>query len=462
MIDFWEVVDRCDKGKHMKESEYDVFLWKNLSEIINKYDIHFDGDIVIPDDDGLADRAFEAAMELFIKVGFYCPDTQKIVKFTRDEIEEALNNAPSEIVWGEGRDRKVERARRVEDTQDPFCTFSALGVPVPENLFLKVCQAMAKEPLADNFCGPSLLSPFKGISLREGHPIEMAANIWDMRTRRRAAQMVGRPGLGIYDTTSTGEGTAVIIAAAREEFGALKGDGLVCAAISELKVDFERMRKVAFLMESGYNMGALYGPLMGGYAGGPEGTMITTIAHFFLGLLAFNAQYHCAFPIDIHQTSNTSAKMLWLASVYSQALSRNTHLINLNCAMATAGPSTEMLFYEMVNHAMQSAVSGAQFDAGGIARNKYPERVSTLEIRMGAEVAHIVARMGMSRSDVNKIVKKILLRYEKEIPNAPLGKKFSECYDLEKVTPRKEYLETYEKIKKELIKLGLDYSVLNR
>jgi len=116
----------------------------------------------------------------------------------------------------------------------------------------------------------------------------------------------------------------------------------------------------------------------------------------------------------------------------------------------------------MANHAMQSAVSGAQFDAGGIARDKYPERTSTLEIRTGAEVAHIVARMGMTRNDVNEIVKKILLRYEKEIPNAPLGKKFSECYDLERVTPRKEYLETYEKIKKELMKLGLDYSVLNR
>jgi len=462
MIDFWEVVDRCDKGQRMKESDYNLFLWKNVSEIINKYNIHFDRDRVIPNDDGLADRAFEAGMELFMKVGFYCLDTERIVQFTRDEIEEVLSNAPSEIVWGEDRDRRVEGVRKVEDTRDPFCTFSALGVPVPESLFLKVCQAMAMEPLADNFCGPSLLSTFKGIKLRAGHPIEMAANIWDMRTRRRAAQMVGRPGLGIYDTTSCAESTAAIIAAAREEFGALKRDGLVCAAIAELKIDFERMKKAAFLLESGHTMGALYGPLMGGYAGGPEGTMVTLIAHHFLGLFAFNAEFHCSFPIDIHQSSNTSAEMLWLSSVYSQALSRNTHLINLNCAMAAAGPSTEMLFYEMANHAMQSAVSGAQFDAGGIASNKYPERTSTLEIRMGAEVAHIVARMGMSRNDVNEIVKKILLRYEKEIPNAPLGKKFSECYDLERVTPRKEYLETYEKIKKELMKLGLDYSVLNR
>jgi len=462
MIDFWEVVDRCDKGQRMKESDYNLLLWKNVSEIINKYNIHFDGDHVIPSDDRLADRAFEAGMELFLKVGFYCVDTERVVRFTRDEVEEALSNAPSKVIWGEGRDQRVEGVRKVEDTQDPFCTFSALGVPVPENLFLKVCQAFAMEPLADNFCGPTLLSTFRGIEMRSGHPIEVAATIWDARTRRRAAQMAGRPGLGLYALTSCGEKTDAIIAAAREEFGALKRDGIFCAAVAELKVDFERLKKVAFLIESGYTMGGLYGPLMGGYAGGPEGTMLVTIAHYFLGLLAYRAEYHCSFPIDIHQVCNTSAEMLWLGSVYSQALSRNTHLINLNCGMAAAGPSTEMLFYEMANYAMEATVSGAQLDAGGIARDKYPERTSTLEIRTGAEVGHIVARMGMSRDDVNEIVKKILSRYEKDIPNAPLGKKFSECYDLETVTPRKEYLEVYEKIRKELMKLGLDYSVLNR
>jgi methylamine--corrinoid protein Co-methyltransferase len=111
---------------------------------------------------------------------------------------------------------------------------------------------------------------------------------------------------------------------------------------------------------------------------------------------------------------------------------------------------------------MVATVSGGNLDMAGIARDKWPERTSTLEIRTGAEVGHIVARMGMTRNDINKLVKKLLPRYEKQIPDAPLGKKFSEIYDLERVIPTKEYLELYEKTRKQLRKLGLDYSVLNR
>jgi hypothetical protein len=152
--------------------------------------------------------------------------------------------------------------------------------------------------------------------------------------------------------------------------------------------------------------------------------------------------------------------MLWLVSVYSQAISRNTQLLNQSVTMAAAGPATEMLFYEMAAHAITSTVSGANLVQGGIARDKYPERTSTLELRLGAEVAHITARMGMKRDQANDLVKEIVSRYENEIPNASMGKKFSEIYNLERVTPTDEYLAVYHKIRKELKELGLDYSLL--
>ena len=39
MIDFWEVVQRCSTGERMKEAEYDKLLWKNVSDLIEKFDI---------------------------------------------------------------------------------------------------------------------------------------------------------------------------------------------------------------------------------------------------------------------------------------------------------------------------------------------------------------------------------------------------------------------------------------
>jgi methylamine--corrinoid protein Co-methyltransferase len=460
MVDFWEVVDRCSRGERMKEPDYDALLWKNVSELTKKFDIRCDTENVIPSDDALADRAFEAGVELFLRMGFYCLDTKRVVRFTRDELEERLASAPGVYEWGAGKDRGVTHARRVEDTRDPSFVASGLGVPVPQDIFVKVCQAIAAVPLADAFCGVSLQNTFRGLPIKAGTPVEVGAAIWDVAKRREAARLAGRPDLGLYAMISCAEDTAAIIAAAHERFGALQKDVTQNGVIAELKVDFARMNKVPWQIESGYGAAGLYGPLMGGYAGGPEGTMITLIAHFFLGCFAFNADYHIPFPIDLNQVCNTSSAMLWLVSLYSQALARNTHLINESVAMASAGPCTRMLFHEFAAHAIASVVSGGNHVAGGIARDKYPERVSTLEIQTASEVGHIVARMGMTRGDANKLVRKLVSKYEKTIPEAPLGKKFSEIYDMERVTPLPEYQGMYDDIKEELSGLGLDYSLL--
>ena len=460
MISFWEVVERCSKGERMPESGYDALLYKNVTELVKKYKIVYDPEQIVPSDDDLADRAYQAAVELFIRVGFYCLDTKRVVRFTREEIEERVGLAPDTYVWGQGKDQGITQARNVEDPRDPSFVASGLGVPVPQDLFVKVCQAIASVPLADAFCGVSLESTFRGIPIRAGHPTEVAAAIWDVSKRREAARLAGRPGLGLYAMISCAESTAAIMAAARERFGALPNDVTQNGVIAELKVDFARMNKVPWQMESGAGIAGLYGPLMGGYAGGPPGTMITQIAHFFLGLFAFNADYHIPFPIDLHQVCNTTSPMLWLVSVYCQAIARNTHLLNECVSMAAGGPATKMLFYELAAHAVAAAVSGGNLVAAGIARDKYPERVSTLEIQTASEVGHVVARMGMTRKDANQLVRQLVAKYEKQIPQAPLGKKFSELYDLEKVTPLPEYAALYAEVRGELAGLGLDYSLL--
>jgi methylamine--corrinoid protein Co-methyltransferase len=460
MVDFWEVIERCTTGERMKEPEYDRLLWKCVTELTEKYDIHVDPEHPIPDDDALADRAYEAGVELFARMGFYCLDTGRVVRFTRKELESRLERAPDQYVWGEGKDKGVTYARQVEDTRDPSFVASGLGVPVPQDMFVQVCQAIAEVPLADAFCGVSLENTFNGLPIISGSPVEVAAAIWDVKMRREAARRAGRPGLGLYAMISCAERTAAILAAARERFGVLPNDVTQNGVIAELKVDFERMNKVAWQLESGAGIAGLYGPLMGGYAGGPEGTMITLIAHFFLGLFAFGADYHIPFPIHIHQVCNTSSDMLWLVSVYTQALARNTHLLNESVSMAAAGPCTEMLFFEFAAHATAATVSGGNVVVGGIARDRYPQRVSTLEIRTASKVAHIVARMGMKRGEANRLVKRIVEKYEKLIPHAPLGMKFSEIYDMETVTPLPGYRRMYENIRKELSGLGLDYGVL--
>jgi methylamine--corrinoid protein Co-methyltransferase len=68
--------------------------------------------------------------------------------------------------------------------------------------------------------------------------------------------------------------------------------------------------------------------------------------------------------------------------------------------------------------------------------------------------------MGLKRYKANTIVEKIISKYENQMEAAPIGKRFSECYDLGKLKPTQEYSELYERAKEELTSMGLDYSYL--
>ncbi|MFQ5820930.1 MAG: monomethylamine:corrinoid methyltransferase [Candidatus Heimdallarchaeota archaeon] len=271
----------------------------------------------------------------------------------------------------------------------------------------------------------------------------------------------GRPDMGCHNVVACGEKTAAIIAANRPEFGVRKTDGFLVAALGEMKIDYERFNKAAHLLETGNVIGGLYGPIMGGYAGGPEGTAIATIAHHFLGLLIFKAEWHCYFPFHVLQNCSTMRELLWVYSIVGQALSRNTHLLHSAAPCMAAGPCTKMVVDELAASSTIATVSGAHLDIVAVARNKYPGHCTGMEARIAADFGHIVAEAGMKREDANEIVQKLLVKYEDNIPNAPIGKHFSECYDITTVTPSKEYLELYDKKKKELEDMGFDFSLFS-
>jgi methylamine--corrinoid protein Co-methyltransferase len=279
------------------------------------------------------------------------------------------------------------------------------------------------------------------------------AAIWNVIKLREAARAAGRPQLGIHNLVSNAERTDAVLAAVQADFGVQPNDGLCIAA-------YERVKKTVFLRQTGHNKYGLLGPLVGGYSGGPEATALVHIAHHFLALLAFEAQWHCGFPLHIHHGCNTTRELLWLVSLTAQALSRNTHLLITANTFAAAGPCTEMVAYEVVAHALAATVAGADLDLAAVARNRHPERATGMEARIGAEAGHLTARQGVTRDQANEIIKQILAQYEDQLAEAPIGKRLDECYNLETLEPTHEYVELYEGVKEKLSKFGLDYSLL--
>jgi methylamine--corrinoid protein Co-methyltransferase len=460
MIRFWDVLERAENGKILDVKEWDRLIGKVGAEVVADYDLKYDPQDPVPSDDALADRMFEAGLTFFEKTGIYCIDTGKVLEFSRDEIMEALDEAPGQVVYGSGNDMVEVPHREVEDPRDPVVNFSAVGTPVTEALFVPICQSYAQEPMADTYSGP-LITAYRGMDISSGAPVEVEAGIWNVVKLREAAKWAGRPNIPIHNFMSVAERTDATIAAARPEFGALPGDGLFVAAMAELKIDYERLKKVSFLNYSPYVIGGLYGPLMGGYAGGPEATAALLVAHHILGIIAFRAKRHNAFPIHIHHVCNSSRDMLWLVSTAGQALARNTHLVSFANAFMAAGPCTDMVIWELAAHSLSATVSGWHLNPCAVAKNRHPLHCSGMEPKIHAEVGHVAARQGISRKEAGRIVKDLLGRYEKQLADPPTGKSFTECYDPVAVKPTDAYLRLWDDSKGILGELGLEFGLIS-
>jgi methylamine--corrinoid protein Co-methyltransferase len=87
--------------------------------------------------------------------------------------------------------------------------------------------------------------------------------------------------------------------------------------------------------------------------------------------------------------------------------------------------------------------------AKGILMDNY----SPMEMRFDCEVAHAAA--GVTRRDGNEIVKALLARYEPHLENAPEGKRFQDCFNLDTLEPTPEHYDVYSKAKDEMRALGL-------
>jgi methylamine--corrinoid protein Co-methyltransferase len=81
--------------------------------------------------------------------------------------------------------------------------------------------------------------------------------------------------------------------------------------------------------------------------------------------------------------------------------------------------------------------------------------VSGLEARFMAEVAHAAA--GMPRKQADELVTWLVGKYKDTLDKRPIGKHFSEVYDLQTIKPKGDWLAMYEEVKGELRAKGLAF-----
>ena len=455
MVNLIEILDRAFEGPFTSENDFDLNIFvPKLREVVKKYGIKYDPENPLSCDDDLADRVFKAGIELFAATGVYCVDTERIIKFSEEEILEGLAEAPCCPVFGEGNDAKALVARKPESDIAPWCFLGSGGAAVSnETLFESILEAYASFlPLANSITAPTI-KYIEGRLVRTKSPFEILACIRSSILARSALRKGGRAGLPIMNSiASAGSDTAKI---AGSQFGLRPTDGWLIGTMAEMKINFERLNEITYVMNLGGNIVAETAPILGGYCGGPEGVAVANVAYHLISILLMKGSCQLTFPIHFIYGCTSVRDILWASSVSTQAISRNSHFPFFINIYVAAGPMTEMCFYETAATVINAVVSGASIEFGGVAKAVEVDHFTPMEPKWASEIAH--GAIGMTRSQGNEIVKKLLAKYEKDVPSAPKGRTYEQCWDMRTKQPIREYKHLYQKIKAELVELGVRF-----
>ena len=455
MIDYLDVCERAETGPLMTERDFELKVFMpGLREVVKAYDVQYDSENPVPADDAAADRVYEASVDFLAKVGAYCQDTNRVIQFTEEEIRDAVASAPGECLTGEGKDASVFRVRQPDEKSMARCHVNWGTVHSSQEMAIDIMTANVAHPEAKAISISSVTNTVRGMRVKAGSPLEMYAGIRCIRAARDACRRAGRPGLPLMNLVPAAAAAVTTIGASAAQFGARPSDGWIIGIISENKLDYGAMNKVAYLLNWGANVGSQGAPSLGGYCGGAAGTAVVNTAYFLLGLVGMRADYHLCFPIHFRYGCCSTRDVLWLVSMSSQAGSRNIRLPVIWLGYMAAGVNTKMYFYEAAAYLLASTTSGA--DAVKMptpAKGVKVDASTPMETKFGIEMARAASKL--DRQAANELVIKLLDKYESQIPTAPEGDRYQDCYDVQTAKPGEGYLRLYDEVKTELAAIGV-------
>lgn len=453
LLDFMQ---RATTGPILSEEAFNMrVLIPNIRKIVREYDIRYDREIPVPADDSAADRLFEAALDFLTRTGVYCDATNRVIELDRAEILAAVENLPEGSTFGEGQDRRLYRPRQPEDESPPWCQVGSGVVASSQEIAMAQVEGYGSIPQARSVCIPAL-NRVQGMPVIGGSPLEIYATIASVQAARQALQRCGRPGLPIMNLIASATAAVGTVAGSFPGFGTRRSDAWLIDFLAELKVNFETLNRLAFVLSIGGNIGSTALPILGGYAGGPSGTALVMTAYYLLGILLFKGAYHMTCPVHFRHGCSTTRDSLWVFAMAGRATSRHTRYPDLALAYAAAGPCTRMYFYEAAAANLACVPSGyAGVQTVIPARAVMDDGITPMEGLFNVEMAY--AATGVKAEQANELVNRLLEKYEERIEDAPQGKRYQVCYDLRTRQPSEEYVRLHSDVKEELAQLGIPF-----
>ncbi len=451
---YLDLVNRSNTGEKVSKDDWDMdYIIDTVMELVEDYDFSWDKQVIIPEDDELLDQMLEAAKKMLASTGIYNMSTGRIIAFSEEDIEESLRVMKTELTMGEGKDAYTLVARGIEDSRPPAVWAGNPGCPTPESLYFPIVKSVAKEPVIDLLTCGSLID-VDGYPVKSGDITEVLAVRREMKYLHQALEEVGRPGMGLLAAesavTELGD-----LAAVGEKF-LRPCDSHLVALFNELIIDNGNIIRAASSLDYGMRNASLACTMVGGLGGDAPGSCMIMVASILAANLIAMADYHLCHPIHIQHVATTARGCLWLQSVLCQTFAKNAPAIIVCDLWPSSGSLTKELLYEVAANAIVVTVSGGHLEGLGSANGNEPNGTG-LEVRLMGEVGKAVAKQGMTRSQANEIVLKLLDKYEHifQMEDGNKGQRFDVSYNMETLEPVPEWQQMYEEVKAELIEMGV-------
>jgi hypothetical protein len=455
MLDLIEVFDRADNGPLIPDTDYYMnrFVPK-LAEIIDRYQIKWDRQTIVNSDDDLADRVFQAAIDLIAEVGAYCPDTNRVMEFNRSEILKAVQQAPKAARFGEGREAKTMYGRDVDDDSVPWIHVGGGIYTTDERIYLDTVEGLASINIVDSVSVPSILH-LRGKDARVRSPQELLAAIKTVILAREGIRRSGRSGLPIINGISAASNSVSMIAAATPQFGLRASDGFLIDFLSEMMVNYEALQKVAYFNSISANIGSTSTPLFGGYAGGAEGVAVLATCYLIMGVLIYRGSYHYNAPLHQNLRMSSTKPLLWAIGMSNQANARNMRYPMVNLPYLGGGAGTKMYHYEMAAYMLSVVPAGGNIFSGHPAKSVDPDSLLPQDHKFHAELG--LASAKYTRKDAESLAQKFYEKYESLIKTPTPGLRYDQVYDIKtKKIINEEYLKIQDEVRAEFKEMGLE------
>ncbi len=448
MIPIMEFQDRSLKGPVMKADDFDLGFAMKVRELVSKYDIKYNPEALICDD-ATADAIFQAGVELLADIGLLNTDTNRVIKYTSEELEtlakECYDN-PAKAEFGRGDDEMTIQFRTGEDTRPPT-NYSGMGGVASEEEFIPCVQSIVQEESVKGVGIVPGLDKLGDVEPKSGTLSEIYVGMWEQEQLKEVLRRVGRPdmNLGLLCTVSTPAATYECIRPGiREPYNTQIGIHI----LPEQKLTWDRLLMAHFCQDRGIQPWQSCMSMLGALCRNPQDVAVTLIANA-LGQLSYGHGAMISFFSNHIDGAYGTRQSNWAVAAAMRASERNLRVATGTCISG--------IKWRQATGMYQAACQAVWYTASGFAYTWHGGHTG-LEARLVGEVMDCTA--GMDRAKADALVLKIMDKCEALLEADGPGETripFHETYDMKTVKPLPEFEARVAEVKEGLAQMGVPF-----